>query len=60
MFHALFFLSNNCLTYLPGCARVSVGGRAPCPGEGGEEVKRLYEEEGSRVRLGREIAGGGV
>jgi hypothetical protein len=60
LFYPLFLLSNKCLTYLPGCARVSVGGRAPSPGEAGEKVKRLYEEEGSEVGLGRENVGVGV
>ena len=40
MLYPVLLLSNKCLTYLPGCARVSVGGRAPSSGEDGEEVKR--------------------
>ena len=58
----MFLLSNKRLTYLPGCARVSVDGGtvSAVMWEGGEEVgvRRLYEEEGSRERLGRGNAGG--
>ena len=58
----MLHVSNERLASLPGCARGSVDGGtvSAVMWEGGEEVgvRRLYEEEGSRERLGRGNAGG--